>query len=204
LRYAKCCLETAQKRQKCQVDRHRRPAPEFAPGGEVFVQTRFFKLYEGIQPKLAPRSLGPFKVLANIGPANLAYRFELPRGMQRVHPVFPVSAIKRYHRSGNYQPPPPREIINDELEFEVDGIADTCGTGCRRRYQVCWGGYPDQFHWKPVRNLTNCVYMATPHVHCERLQQRTHILFHGLLDDKVLPQQLSGRLLVTGDFEIPR
>jgi hypothetical protein len=158
LTHAKRCLETAQKRQKCQVDRRRRPAPEFAPGDEVFVQTRFFKLHEGIQPKLAPRYLGPFKVLANIGPANLAYRLELPRGMQEewVHPVFPVSAIKCYHLSGDYQPPPPREIINDELEFEVDGIADTRGTGSRRQYQVYWVGYPDQFHWKPVRNLTNC------------------------------------------------
>jgi hypothetical protein len=153
---AKRCLETAQQRQKCQVDRHRRPAPEFAPGDEVLVQTRFFKLHEGIRPKLAPRYLGPFKVLANIGPANLAYRLELPRGMQRVHPVFPVSAIKRYHRSGNYQPPPPPEIINDEPEFEVDWIADTRGTGSRRQYKVYWVGYPDQFHWEPVRNLTNC------------------------------------------------
>jgi hypothetical protein len=44
---------------------------------------------------------------------------------------------------------------------------------------------------------------GTPHVDYERLHKRTHILFHGLCDDKVLPQQLSGRLLVTGNFEIP-
>jgi hypothetical protein len=74
--------------------------------------------------------------------------------MQRVHPVFPVSAIKRYDRSGKYQPAP--EIINDEPEFEGDWIADTRGTGSRWQYKVFWLGYPNQFHSEPVRNLINC------------------------------------------------
>jgi hypothetical protein len=153
---AKRCIQAAQQRQKTQADRRRSPAPEFAPGDEVLIQTKFFKLHEGIRPKLAPRYLGPFKVLKNVGPANLAYKIELPQGMQRVHPVFPVSSLKRYHRSGNYQPPPPPEIIDDEPEWEVDWIAATRGTGSRRQYKVYWVGYPDQFHWEPLRNLTHC------------------------------------------------
>jgi hypothetical protein len=137
-------LETAQQRQKCRAHRHCRTAPEFDPADEVLVQTKFFKLHEGMQPKLAPRYLGPFKVLEKIGPSNLAYRLDLPQGMQRVLPVFPVSAIKRYNRSGNYQTPPPLDILNDKPEFEVDWIADTRGTGSRRQYKVYWVGYPDQ------------------------------------------------------------
>jgi hypothetical protein len=153
---AKRCIEAAQQRQKQQADKRRSPAPEFTPVDEVLVQTKHFKLHEGIRPKLAPRYLGPFKVLENIGPANLAYRLELPQGMQRVHPVFPVSSLKRYLRSGNYKPPPPQEIIDDEPEYEVDWTADTSGTGSRRKYKVYWTGYPDLFHWEPLRNLKNC------------------------------------------------
>jgi hypothetical protein len=88
-------------------------------------------------------------VLKNVGPANLAYKIEL----QQVHPVFPVSSLKRYHRSGTYQPPPPPEIIDDEPEWEVDWIAATRGTGSRRQFKVYWVGYPDRFNWEPVRNL---------------------------------------------------
>jgi hypothetical protein len=56
---AKRCIQAAQQRQKTQADRRRSPAPEFAPGHEVWIQIKFFKLHEGIRPKLAPRYLGP-------------------------------------------------------------------------------------------------------------------------------------------------
>jgi hypothetical protein len=73
---AKQCLEAAQQRQKQQADKRRSPAPEFSPGDEVLVHAKHFKLHEGLEPKLAPRSLGPFKILENVGPANLAYRLQ--------------------------------------------------------------------------------------------------------------------------------
>jgi hypothetical protein len=126
LRRAKCCIQAARLRQKTQADRRQSPAPEFAPGDEVRLHTKFVKLHEGIRPKLALRYLGPFKVLENVGPANLAYEVELPQGMKRMHPVIPVSALnlKRHQRSGNYQPPPPPERIDDELEPGVDWPVD--------------------------------------------------------------------------------
>jgi hypothetical protein len=108
-----------------QADQHRRPAPEFVPGDEVLVQTSFFKLHGGIRPKLAPRYLGPFTVLKNIGPANAAYLLEFPQGMSRVYPIFPVSTLRPYRRGGNYQPPPDPVIINGEPEYQVDWIAAT-------------------------------------------------------------------------------
>jgi hypothetical protein len=52
---AKRYIQAAQQRQKTQADCRRSPAPEFAPGDEVLIQTKFFKLHEGIRPKLAPR-----------------------------------------------------------------------------------------------------------------------------------------------------
>jgi hypothetical protein len=69
--------------------------------------------------------------------------------------MFLVSSLMRFLHRGDYKPPPPPEI-NDEPEYEVDWIADTCGTGSRRKYKVYWTGYPDLFHWEPLRNLKNC------------------------------------------------
>jgi hypothetical protein len=76
--------------------------------------------------------------------------------MSKVHSVFPVLSLKRYHRSGNYQPPPPPDIIDDEPEWEVNFIADTRGNGRRRQYKVYWVGYGDHFDWLPLRDLSHC------------------------------------------------
>jgi hypothetical protein len=106
--------------QKQQADKRRSPAPEFSLGDEVLVQNKHFKLHEGLKPKSVPRYFGPFKILENVEPANLAYRLYLPAAMRGFHRVFPVAALKCYHRSGKYQPPPPQEIINEEPEYKVD------------------------------------------------------------------------------------
>jgi hypothetical protein len=113
------------------------PAPEFAPGDEVLVETKFFNLHKGIRPKLAPCYLGPFKVLENVhGTSQSGIPLRYPARDAKGLPSVPVSAINRYHRSSNYQPPPPPEIISDEPECEVDWIADTRGTGSWLQYKV--------------------------------------------------------------------
>jgi hypothetical protein len=94
---------------------------------------KHFKLYEGFKVKLAPRYVGPFKVLECIGPRNLAYRLELPQHL-RMHNVFHVSALKPYHSSGQYQPPPLPQYIDGEIEYEVDWIESTALEGKRRFY----------------------------------------------------------------------
>jgi hypothetical protein len=104
---------------------------------------------------VAPRYIGPFKVLANIGPNNLAYRIELPSPLQRMHNVFHISALKPYNRNKAYQPPPLPEVINGELEWEVDWIEATQFEGSKRQYLVHRTGYQKP-GWEPVRNLTNC------------------------------------------------
>jgi hypothetical protein len=86
-------------------------------------------------------------VLERIGIAGLAYRIALPEVLRRVHPVFPVSSLKRYFSEGNYQPPPIPELVDGELEYEVDVIASTRGEGKRRQYLVYWTGYPNEPTW---------------------------------------------------------
>ena len=61
----------------------------------------------------APKYVGPFKVPERIG--QVAYKLELPFTM-RVHSVFHVSLLKRYHTDGRWVALPPPVIIDDEAE----------------------------------------------------------------------------------------
>lgn len=155
LKRARQCIAAAQQRMKAKADNRRRKAPEFKPGDLVLIDVKHFRLNEGLKAKLGPRFLGPFEIIEEIGPARLSYRVKLPPVLSRVHPVFPVSSLKRYHRSGNYQPPPLPEVIEGELEYEVDWIASTRREGKHRQYKVYWMGHTDPT-WEPERLLTHC------------------------------------------------
>ena len=72
---------------------------------------------------MKPRFVGPFRVLHAVG-AN-AFELELPMTM-KVHPVFNVSLLRRYH--GVYSPPGPI-IVEGKLEYEVERIIRHQGKG---------------------------------------------------------------------------
>ena len=48
----------------------------------------------GKQGKLAPRYIGPFKILERVG--TVAYRLALPPSLSGVHEVFYVSMLRKY------------------------------------------------------------------------------------------------------------
>ncbi|XP_071928113.1 uncharacterized protein [Coffea arabica] len=102
--------ETAQSRQKSYAD-NRRKDLEFEVGDKVFLKvTPLRSLTAGKGKKIQPRYVGPFKILQRVG--NVAYRLELPTSLSRVHDVFHVSMLKKYH-------PDPTHILKSE-EIDID------------------------------------------------------------------------------------
>jgi hypothetical protein len=87
-------LRVAQTRQKSYVDVCRRDLT-FAVDDHVYLkvsQMRGIRRFN-VKGKLAPRYIGPFKVLERKG--RVAYRLELPPNLSGVHDVFHVSQLKK-------------------------------------------------------------------------------------------------------------
>ena len=151
---AKHCLQAAQQRQKAAADKHRRAAPVWSAGTLVLLSVKHIRLQAGLRTKLAPRWIGPFKVLDCIGPAHLSYRIELPPALKNMHDVFHVSSLREYKHDGAYQPPQPTIMMDGEPEWDVEYISSTRGEGEHRQYKVHWLG--GQVTWEPEENVTNC------------------------------------------------
>jgi hypothetical protein len=88
-------LRVAQSRQKSYTD-HRRRGLSFEVGDFMYLKVssmrglRRFK----VRGKLAPRFIGPFKILEKR--AEVAYQLELPPQLSDVHDVFHVSQLKKW------------------------------------------------------------------------------------------------------------
>ena len=87
--------KTAQDRQKKYADPQRK---EFSltVGEHAFLRVSPMKGVRrfGVKGKLAPRYIGPYLVLEQVGP--VAYRLALPPSLAGIHDVFHVSQLRRY------------------------------------------------------------------------------------------------------------
>ena len=66
--------------------------------------------------KLAPRYVGPFKVLERRG--EVAYQLEVPESLSGVHDVFHVSQLKKCLRVREEQIPLEEFSVKDDLTYE--------------------------------------------------------------------------------------
>jgi hypothetical protein len=87
-------LRVAQSRQKSYAD-HRRRELSFEVGDFVYLKVSLMSglHHFKVRGKLAPRFIGPFKILRKRG--EVAYQLELPPQLSDVHDVFHVSQLKK-------------------------------------------------------------------------------------------------------------
>jgi len=109
-------MKAAQDRQKKYADKRRRPL-EFEIGDLVFIKFSPIKgaIRFGKTGKLAPRYIGPFRVLERIG--TVAYRIELPERMSGIHNVFHVSHLRKFDHDPSLVVEP---VIQEDLEVGPD------------------------------------------------------------------------------------
>nr|XP_027067020.1 uncharacterized protein LOC113692707 [Coffea arabica] len=110
-------LQTAQNRQKSYAD-HQRKDLEFENVDKVFLRITPLKgkIEAGKGKKLQPRYIGPFNILQQIG--NVAYRLEQPASLSRIHDVFHVSLLKKYHPDPTHILPPEDIELDESLTYE--------------------------------------------------------------------------------------
>ena len=124
------------------VNRSRRSV-EYNVSDEVVLTTKYIKNYcAHLLAKIKVRWVGPFTITQKVSP--VAYRVDLLPGW-RLHPVFHVDKLKKYIRSKEFlwevHPPPP-VVVEDHLDYEVEGFIQHWGKGTHQQYLVLWKGYP--------------------------------------------------------------
>src|ERR1700720_17201 len=117
-------IAEAQKHYQGPADSHRTPALNFGVGQQVFIKATYFRMTRPLK-KLSEKNLGPFEIIAQVGPASFTLR--LPKHMKAIHPVFHVSQLELSTTntiSNRIQPPPPPVEVDDN-EYEIAEILDS-------------------------------------------------------------------------------
>jgi hypothetical protein len=94
VRMVRVNLRVTQSRQKSYTD-HRRRELSFEVGDFVYLKVSPMRGLRRlkVRGKLAPRFIGPFKILGKRG--EVAYQLELPPQLSNVHDVFHASQLKK-------------------------------------------------------------------------------------------------------------
>ncbi|GKE52531.1 hypothetical protein Tco_1487687, partial [Tanacetum coccineum] len=114
-------MQVARDRQKSYADKRRKPL-EFQVGDKVMLKVSPWKgvIQFGKREKLNPRYIGPFKILARIGP--VAYRLELPQELSSVHNVFHVCNMKKCLSDETLVIPLEEIQVDDKLNFVEEPV----------------------------------------------------------------------------------
>lgn len=109
-------LRIAQTRQKSYADKRRRDLT-FKVGDYVYLKVSPLRgtVRFHVKGKLAPRFVGPYKILKRIG--KLAYKLELPDNLAGVHPVFHVSQLRKCLRVPEEQVHTEALDLQDTVEY---------------------------------------------------------------------------------------
>lgn len=160
-------LADAKARMKAYADKSRRDVC-FEVGDEVLLSTANIDF--AVARKLKPRFVGPFKVTKVISP--VAYQIALPKRLEKLHPVFHVSLLKKYIKGFGHPatPPPPLAATSEYERFEVQAIIGHRLQRGRLQYHVLWKGYPlHEATWEPEANLDQCRVLLRAYKQMHRL-----------------------------------
>ena len=152
-------LLKAQERQMRYYNQRHTPI-EFKRGSLVKLSTCNLKLKD---KKLQPRFVGPFRVTEVVG--TQAYRLALPEQYARLHDVFPVQLLERYHQSddqreGDIKLPLP-ELEDDPNKYKLKEIRDKKTIRGQIHYLVKWTGWPSEYNqWVPEDGMANAHEMV--------------------------------------------
>ncbi|GJS86909.1 reverse transcriptase domain-containing protein [Tanacetum coccineum] len=149
-------LKTARSRQKSYADKRRKPL-EFKVGDRVLLKVSPWKgvVRFGKKGKLAPRYVGPFKIVERVGP--VAYRLKLPQELSCVHDTFHVSNLKKCLAKPDVQVPLDEIEIDENLRFveEPIEIVERDVKKLKRRriplVKVRWNSRKSQYTWGTLR-----------------------------------------------------
>ncbi|GKC76011.1 putative reverse transcriptase domain-containing protein [Tanacetum coccineum] len=101
---------------KSYADRRLKPL-EFEVGDMVLLKVSPWKgaVHFGKRRKLSPRYIGPFKIVARVGP--VAYTLELPEELKGIHSTFHVSNLKKFYGEGDVVVPMEEIQLDDKLHM---------------------------------------------------------------------------------------
>ena len=99
---------------------------EYEVGDKVFLKVSPWRkiLRFGRKRKLSPRFIGPYEILERVGP--IAYRLALPLKLAKLHDVFHVFMLRRYHSDTSYILPVQDIQVQEDftLDEELKAIID--------------------------------------------------------------------------------
>lgn len=124
----------------------------FEKGSLIALSTKNLKLKIPSR-KLAPRFIGPFRVLDRVG--QQAYRIGLPAKYSRIHNVFHVSLLESWQtRDRNGPNTVTMPELEDDDEWEVEEVKDEKEIEGELHFLLKWKGWPSEYNqWVPANNI---------------------------------------------------
>ncbi|KAL7284496.1 hypothetical protein ACG7TL_001787 [Trametes sanguinea] len=147
----------ARTKQVRDANRKRRPVP-FTTGDLVYLSTKNLSLPKGMARKLAPKFIGPYKIVKDYG--NNSFKLDLPSVLRQkgIHDVFHASLL-RIHEPNDDRLFPGRsetqvyDLGEQDGEWAIDRIVSHKGRGSSAVFEVLWKA--GDRSWVPLSTLEN-------------------------------------------------